>query len=64
MKLSPRARQPAGASLPEKVPGLVTACFTETPDPSVATQVAALVASAHRLVDDRGLPTPEARMPR
>jgi hypothetical protein len=64
MKLSPRAGQPAGASLPEKLPGRITAYSTETPDPSVAAQVAALIASAHRHVDDRGLPSPQARMPR
>jgi phosphoglucomutase len=48
MKVSPHAGKPAEASMLVNVPRLVTACYTEQPDPSVPEQRVAFGASAHR----------------
>src|SRR5665647_595087 len=48
MKVSPRAGKPAEASMLVNVPGLVTAYYTETPDPSVPEQRVAFGTSGHR----------------
>jgi phosphoglucomutase len=47
-KLSPFAGRPAEASMLVNVPKLVTAYYTETPDPSVAEQRVAFGTSGHR----------------
>jgi phosphoglucomutase len=48
MKVSPRAGKPAEASMLVNVPRLVTAYYTETPDPSVLEQRVAFGTSGHR----------------
>jgi len=48
MKVSPRAGKPAEASMLVNVPRLVTAYYTEVPDPSVAEQRVAFGTSGHR----------------
>ena len=48
MKVSPFAGKPADASLLVNVPRLVTAYFTELPDPSVPAQRVAFGTSGHR----------------
>src|SRR5665647_3467326 len=48
MKVSPRAGKPAEASMLVNVPGLVTAYYAETPDPSVPEQRVAFGTSGHR----------------
>src|SRR5512140_3646601 len=48
MKLSPRAGKPAEPSMLVNVPRLVTADYTETPDPSVPEQRVAFGTSGHR----------------
>ncbi len=48
MKLSPLAGTPATPAMLVDVPKLVTAYFTETPDPSVAEQRVAFGTSGHR----------------
>src|SRR5664279_18710 len=48
MKISPRAGKPAEASMLVNVPRLVTAFYTEKPDPSVPEQRVAFGTSGHR----------------
>lgn len=48
MKLSPFAGKPAPAELLVDIPRLVTAYYTQRPDPSVATQRVAFGTSGHR----------------
>src|SRR5665811_1020163 len=48
MNVSPYAGKPAEASMLVNVPGLVTAYYTETPDPSVPEQRVAFGTSGHR----------------
>ncbi len=48
MKVSPHAGKPAKASMLVNVPRLVTAYYTEQPDPSVPEQRVAFRASGHR----------------
>src|SRR5512140_2218919 len=48
MKLSPRAGKPAEPSMLVNVPRLVTAYYTESPDPSVREQRVAFGTSGHR----------------
>jgi phosphoglucomutase len=48
MKVSPRAGKPAEASMLVNVPRLVTAYYTEEPDPSVPEQRVAFGTSGHR----------------
>jgi phosphoglucomutase len=48
MKVSPAAGKPAEASMLVNVPRLVTAYYTETPDPSVSAQRVAFGTSGHR----------------
>ena len=48
MKLSPYAGKPAEASMLVNIPRLVTAYYTETPDPSVPEQRVAFGTSGHR----------------
>jgi phosphoglucomutase len=48
MKVSPRAGKPAEASMLVNVPRLVTAYYTEKPDPSVPEQRVAFGTSGHR----------------
>ena len=48
MKLSPLAGMPADLSMLVNVPRLVTAYYTETPDPSVPAQRVAFGTSGHR----------------
>jgi len=48
LNVSPRAGQPAGLSMLVNVPKLVTAYYTEMPDPSVAEQRVAFGTSGHR----------------
>jgi phosphoglucomutase len=48
MKVSARAGKPAEASMLVNVPRLVTAYYTEAPDPSVPEQRAAFGTSEHR----------------
>jgi phosphoglucomutase len=48
MKISPLAGKPAPESILVNVPRLVTAYYTETPDPSVPTQRVAFGTSGHR----------------
>jgi phosphoglucomutase len=48
MKISPAAGKPADASLLVNVPRLVTAYYTEAPDPSVPEQRVAFGTSGHR----------------
>ena len=48
MKLSPLAGKPAEPSMLVNVPALVTAYFTETPDPSVPGQQVSFGTSGHR----------------
>lgn len=48
MKVSPCAGQPADLSMLVNVPRLVTAYYTETPDPSVPVQRVAFGTSGHR----------------
>src|ERR1700733_8438455 len=48
MKLSPLAGKPAEASMLVNVPRLITAYYTETPDPSVPEQRVAFGTSGHR----------------
>ena len=48
MKISPLAGKPAPASMLVNVPRLVTAYYTEVPDPSVPTQRVAFGTSGHR----------------
>jgi phosphoglucomutase len=48
MRLSPLAGKPAEASMLVNVPRLVTAYYTETPDPSVPGQRVAFGTSGHR----------------
>ena len=48
MKVSPYAGKPADAWMLANVPGLVTAYYTEQPDPSVPEQRVAFGASGHR----------------
>jgi phosphoglucomutase len=48
MKISPCAGKPAEASMLVNVPRLVTAYYTETPDPSVPAQRVAFGTSGHR----------------
>ena len=48
MKVSPLAGKPAEASMLVNVPRLVTAYYTELPDPSVPAQRVAFGTSGHR----------------
>jgi phosphoglucomutase len=48
MKISPCAGKPAEASMLVNVPRLVTAYYTEAPDPSVPEQRVAFGTSGHR----------------
>ena len=48
MKVSPLAGQPAPASMLVNVARLVTAYYTEHPDPTVATERVAFGTSGHR----------------
>ena len=48
MKVTPYAGKPAKASMLVNVPRLVTAYYTEQPDPSVREQRVAFGASGHR----------------
>ena len=48
MKVSPCARKPAQASMLVNVPKLVTAYYTEVPDPAVPEQRVAFGTSGHR----------------
>jgi phosphoglucomutase len=48
MKISPLAGKPAEASMLVNIPKLVTAYYTETPDPSVPAQRVAFGTSGHR----------------
>jgi len=48
MKVSPQAGKPAEASMLLSVPRLVTAYYTEQPDPSVPEQLVAFGTSGHR----------------
>ena len=48
MKVSPFAGKPAEPSMLVNVPRLVTAYYTETPDPSVPEQRVAFGTSGHR----------------
>ena len=48
MRISPCAGKPAEVSMLLNVPGLITAYYTEVPDPSVAAQRVAFVTSGHR----------------
>ena len=48
MKINPYAGKPAGASMLVNVPRLVTAYYTEAPDPSVPGQRVAFGTSGHR----------------
>jgi len=48
MKVSPYAGRPATASMLVNVPRLVTAYYTEVPDPSVPEQRVAFGTSGHR----------------
>ena len=48
MKVSPNAGKPAEASMLVDVPRLITAYYTETPDPSVPEQRVAFGTSGHR----------------
>jgi phosphoglucomutase len=48
MRVSPFAGKPAVASMLANVPKLVTACYTEVPDPSVREQRVAFGNSGHR----------------
>src|SRR5674476_144725 len=48
MKVSPLAGKPAEPSMLVNVPRLVTAYYTEKPDPSVPTQKVAFGTSGHR----------------
>ena len=48
MKISPLAGKPADASMLVDVPRLITAYYTETPDPSVPEQRVAFGTSGHR----------------
>src|ERR1035441_6132234 len=48
MKVSPGAGKPAEASMLVNVPRLVTAYYTEVPDPAVAEQRVAFGTSGHR----------------
>lgn len=48
MNISPYAGKPAEASMLVNVPGLVTAYYTEVPDPSVPAQRVAFGTSGHR----------------
>ena len=48
MKVSPLAGKPADLSMLVNVPRLVTAYYTETPDPSVPAQRVAFGTSGHR----------------
>ncbi len=48
MKISPSAGKPVEASLLVNVPGLITAYYTERPDPSVPEQRVAFGTSGHR----------------
>jgi phosphoglucomutase len=48
MNISPRAGKPADASMLVNVPRLITAYYTETPDPSVPEQRVAFGTSGHR----------------
>ena len=48
MKVSPYAGKPAEASMLVNVPRLVTAYYTEQPDPSVPEQQVAFGTSGHR----------------
>jgi phosphoglucomutase len=48
MKVSPSAGKPAEASMLVNVPRLVTAYYTEEPDPSVPEQRVAFGTSGHR----------------
>ena len=48
MKISPLAGKPAEASILVNVPRLVTAYYTEVPDPSIPEQRVAFGTSGHR----------------
>jgi phosphoglucomutase len=48
MKVSPLAGKPAESSMPVNVPRLITAYYTETPDPSAPEQRVAFGTSGHR----------------
>ena len=48
MKVSPCAGKPAEASMLVNVPGLITAYYTELPDPSAPGQRVAFGTSGHR----------------
>ena len=48
MEVSPYAGKPAEASMLVNAPGLVTAYYTEVPDPSVPAQRVAFGTSGHR----------------
>jgi len=48
MKVSPRAGKPAEAAMLVNVPRLVTAYYTEAPDPAVPEQRVAFGTSGHR----------------
>ncbi len=48
MKTSPLAGKPADPSMLVNIPKLVTAYYTETPDPAVPTQQVAFGTSGHR----------------
>ena len=48
MNVSPDAGKPAEASMLVNIPRLVTAYYTEVPDPSVAEQRVAFGTSGHR----------------
>jgi phosphoglucomutase len=48
MKISPSAGKPAEASILVNVPRLVTAYYTEEPDPAVPAQRVAFGTSGHR----------------
>ena len=48
MKVSPSAGKPAEAAMLVNVPKLITAYYTETPDPSVPEQRVAFGTSGHR----------------
>ncbi|MGH8865705.1 MAG: alpha-D-glucose phosphate-specific phosphoglucomutase, partial [Burkholderiales bacterium] len=48
MKISPLAGKPAGPAMLVNVPRLVTAYYTEVPDPAVSEQRVAFGTSGHR----------------
>ena len=48
MKISPYAGKPAGPSMLVNVPKLITAYYTEVPDPKVSAQRVAFGTSGHR----------------